>query len=294
MAGPTSRAGSDRQTPQSKRRTGFAVHFATPPVQSLIVVHVGVGQRCRALDVESPTILPTVSTRNVPTGRWIHAQKKFKRRAHIVSLISVDVGVGQRCRASDVESSARLPTMSTRNVPTGRWKKGPGNVQKASAQILPRFGTRWCWSALPWHCPRCRAPRPPANHEHMQRSNGALDTRSEKVQKASTHRQPDYRRRWCWSALPYPRCRVPRHTANREHTQRSSGALDATSRNVQRASTPILHHFGTRWCWSALPCHLCGVPRHTANHEHTKPSMGHYAAGPWDTTLWDTTRVKMG
>ena len=45
-----------------------------------IIVHVGVGQRCRAsvTDVESPALLPTMSalllttsTRDFPAGRWI-------------------------------------------------------------------------------------------------------------------------------------------------------------------------------------------------------------------------------
>ena len=55
-------------------------------------------------------------------GRWMEFQGYFKWRAHLVSLISVHVGVGQHCRARDVESPA-LPTMSTRNVPAGRWRK---------------------------------------------------------------------------------------------------------------------------------------------------------------------------
>ena len=56
---------------------------------------------------------------NVPAGRWVIVQGNFRRRAHIVSFIRVHVGVGQRCRAEDVyiESPAKLPTMSTRNVP---------------------------------------------------------------------------------------------------------------------------------------------------------------------------------
>eukprot|EP00964_Phaeocystis_antarctica_P026638 scaffold15011_cov61-Phaeocystis_antarctica.AAC.4 len=35
-------------------------------------MHAGVGQRCRALlgDEEPPTVLPTMSTRNVPAGPW--------------------------------------------------------------------------------------------------------------------------------------------------------------------------------------------------------------------------------
>eukprot|EP00964_Phaeocystis_antarctica_P063007 scaffold37784_cov83-Phaeocystis_antarctica.AAC.1 len=40
-------------------------------IVSFILVHVGVGQRCRPPDVESPAILPTMSTRNVTQrGRW--------------------------------------------------------------------------------------------------------------------------------------------------------------------------------------------------------------------------------
>eukprot|EP00964_Phaeocystis_antarctica_P089736 scaffold57308_cov59-Phaeocystis_antarctica.AAC.2 len=50
----------------------------------------------------------------------LNSIKKFRTRAHKASLISVQVGVGQRCRALDVESPAILPTMSTRNVPAGR------------------------------------------------------------------------------------------------------------------------------------------------------------------------------
>eukprot|EP00964_Phaeocystis_antarctica_P125225 scaffold88852_cov71-Phaeocystis_antarctica.AAC.2 len=33
---------------------------------------------------------------------------------------------------------------------------------------------------------------------------------SGKVQKSSTPRKPHSRTRWCWSALPYQRCRAPR------------------------------------------------------------------------------------
>ena len=51
-------------------------------------------------------------------GRWMKTHGQFKRRAHFVSLIGGHVGVGQLCRAVDSESSATLPTMSTRiNVP---------------------------------------------------------------------------------------------------------------------------------------------------------------------------------
>ena len=87
-------------------------------------MHVDVGQRCRALDQEPPPTLPTMSTRNVPAGRWMKIQGMVNGRAHISCLILVHVGVGQRCRALDVESSAHLPATSTRNVPAGRWTMG--------------------------------------------------------------------------------------------------------------------------------------------------------------------------
>eukprot|EP00964_Phaeocystis_antarctica_P030641 scaffold17321_cov70-Phaeocystis_antarctica.AAC.2 len=110
-------------------------------IASLISVHVCVGERCRAQDVESSAILPTMSTRNVPAGRWMKVQGKFKRRAHGSSLILVHVGVGQRCRARviDVESSAILPTMSTRNVPAGRWNVTcVGSIRRKTHEGLPR------------------------------------------------------------------------------------------------------------------------------------------------------------
>ena len=70
---------------------------------------------------------------NVPAGRWVIVQGNFRRRAHIASFISVHVGVGQRCRALDVDSPATLPTMSTRNVSAGRWMQ----VQETGEHTLP-------------------------------------------------------------------------------------------------------------------------------------------------------------
>eukprot|EP00964_Phaeocystis_antarctica_P077887 scaffold48398_cov67-Phaeocystis_antarctica.AAC.2 len=66
-----------------------------------------------------------MSTRNVPAARWMKVHGQFERRLHPLGLISVHVGVGQRCRAPNVESPAILPTMSTRNVTQrGRWTMG--------------------------------------------------------------------------------------------------------------------------------------------------------------------------
>eukprot|EP00964_Phaeocystis_antarctica_P032546 scaffold18430_cov61-Phaeocystis_antarctica.AAC.2 len=113
-------------------------------IGSLILVHVGVGQRCRAraVNVESPARLPTMRTRNVPAGRWTKVQRMFERQADIVSPIIVHVGVGQRCRAIDVESPALLPTTSTRNVPAGRWMKRCRAIDVESPAMLPTMSTR--------------------------------------------------------------------------------------------------------------------------------------------------------
>eukprot|EP00964_Phaeocystis_antarctica_P074240 scaffold45596_cov72-Phaeocystis_antarctica.AAC.2 len=98
-----------------------------------------------------------------------------------------------------------------------------------------------------------------------------------KAQKASTPAaQPDYRTRWCWSALPCPRCRVPRHPANHEHTRNVPAGHWMKVQGyfkwrAQRTSTPtctVKPDWRTRWCWSTLPCPRCRVPRQSANHEH--------------------------
>ena len=76
---------------------------------------------------------------SAPAGHWMIVQGNFRRQAHMASFISVHVGVDQRCRATpsviaDVESPA-LPTMSTRNVPAGRWIRVHG---KLKIQVLSR------------------------------------------------------------------------------------------------------------------------------------------------------------
>ena len=40
-------------------------------------------------------------------------QGQFNVQTHLVSLVLVHVGVGQRCRAHDIESPAPLPSVST-------------------------------------------------------------------------------------------------------------------------------------------------------------------------------------
>ena len=115
-----------------------------------------------------------------------------------------------------------------------------GIVQQTSTPDQPDSRTRWCRSPWLWLPLRCRIPRHTANHEHTMSTRDfrveRLDESSSKVQQAST-RQPDSRTRWCQSALPCHRWRVPRHSANHEHTSHSTGALDESSSKVQEAST---------------------------------------------------------
>ena len=85
-------------------------------IASLIRIHFGVGQRCRAPDGdgESPALLPTISTRKSSSGARDEKLRRGSHRAslisvHVSSLIIVHVGVGQRCRTRDEESPASLP-----------------------------------------------------------------------------------------------------------------------------------------------------------------------------------------
>ena len=79
---------------------------------SLISVDVGVCQRCRARDVEPPTILPTMSTRYVPQrGRLDHGKLRYAYmdmgsiRAHLISPVVVNVAVNQRRFAGDADAT---------------------------------------------------------------------------------------------------------------------------------------------------------------------------------------------
>ena len=87
-------------------------------------------------NVQKANTLPHIPAHTKHTlssaGRWTKVHGKFKMRAHIGSLISVHVRVGQRCRARDVESPAILPNMSKRGVPAGQWMQVQGKFKDAS------------------------------------------------------------------------------------------------------------------------------------------------------------------
>ena len=65
---------------------------ASTHVSSLISIHVGVGQCCRARAVEGD-VEPPALPRNafLLLGRWMQVQGKFKMQAHIISGVVMDV-----------------------------------------------------------------------------------------------------------------------------------------------------------------------------------------------------------
>eukprot|EP00964_Phaeocystis_antarctica_P138872 scaffold103534_cov74-Phaeocystis_antarctica.AAC.2 len=124
----------------------------------------------------------------------------------------------KRCRARDEESSAMLPTTSTRNVPAGRWMTVQG-IFKMRAHIMSGI----VMDVAAFKVSHTVGSDKDATTLRAARAGsssiGALDEGSRHVQKASAHqRQPDSRTRWCRLALPCPRWRVPRHPAIHEHT----------------------------------------------------------------------------
>jgi hypothetical protein len=70
----------------------------------LILVHVGVGQRCRALDEEPPTMLPIKSTSNLPLGRWMKVQGTLQ--AHIISGVVMDIAAFKVSHSVDTDATA--------------------------------------------------------------------------------------------------------------------------------------------------------------------------------------------
>ena len=112
-------------------------------IVSLVLVHVGVGQCCRARDGKSPSLPGRASECTSRSSRcWRKDPDKGRRRAHRGSLIRIHVGVDQRCCATNPEPPATLPTTSTRNVPTGRWNiPCLGSIRRKTHGPLPRHTT---------------------------------------------------------------------------------------------------------------------------------------------------------
>ena len=118
-------------------------------------------------------------------GRWIQVQGYFKRRAHIAS-ISGHVGIGQYCRAIDVESPTILPTTSTRNVPAGRWKKC---LRTFKGERTKSASFLYTFESISVASPPVSTNMPPPCQEKRRRvcSSGAMEEMSRQGKKASTH-----------------------------------------------------------------------------------------------------------
>ena len=203
-------------------------------VSSLISVHVGVGQRCRARDVESPTILPTMSARNVPAGHWRKCQRRF------------------RVRALTADCEAKIMSARTRNQSV---QKGDGTLhahacgfdrRKTYATLPPQTTNsehaigameRYTWVRFAGKLTPCHTH----SHGNGQHTSGAMDELSGKVQNASTH--------------PL-QCQSHEHAHSSRSVQgpQFKGAMEESSWTVQKASSHRQPDWSTRCCWSTLPC----------------------------------------
>ena len=89
---------------------------------------------------------------------------------------------------------------------------------------------------------KMRAPTPGycrTRKAHGQLS-GALVERFRQGQKVSTPWKPDSSRHWCWSASPYPQCRVPRPTTSWPRTRTVVlRRLQAPAATNARTSRPV-------------------------------------------------------
>jgi hypothetical protein len=102
----------------------------------LILVHVGVGQRCRALDEEPPTMLPIKSTSNLPLGRWMKVQGTLQ--AHIISGVVMDIAAFKVSHSVDTDATA-LRAARVRSKSIGAMEEMSGKVQNASTHRLGRI-----------------------------------------------------------------------------------------------------------------------------------------------------------
>ena len=86
-------------------------HISSGVVMDIAAFKVSHSSR---IDIDA-TALRAPRAGSSTTGRWRRVQGRFNRWAHVVSLILVHGGVGQRCRALDVESPA-LQSKSKRSA----------------------------------------------------------------------------------------------------------------------------------------------------------------------------------
>eukprot|EP00964_Phaeocystis_antarctica_P023625 scaffold13193_cov60-Phaeocystis_antarctica.AAC.3 len=125
----------------------YGTHVACNVTVDVAVIHT-----CCPTDDQATTLQVARARSETPLRQWRKRQGRGRRRAHMSRVVGIHVGIGQRCRAIDVESPAILPTMSTCNVPAGRWMTRCRAPDGESPAMLPTMSTRnvpaGCWMKL--------------------------------------------------------------------------------------------------------------------------------------------------
>ena len=148
---------------------------------SPIIVHVGVGQRRRAQDVESPALL-AARARSASIGAMDEMSQKVRKSEHTY--------VASFWYTFELISVASPPCKE--KMPP------PCQEKRARACSSGAMVTRWFDSGKLTPC-------------HIQHTSNGQQKAGQwrnvmwKVQKANTPLQPDSSRRWCWSASPCQR-----------------------------------------------------------------------------------------
>ena len=86
-------------------------------------------------DKDTTALRAKSGARNVPSGRWRKYLGKGRKCAYPRSLIRVHVGVGQCCRAVDVESRALQAKNRKRDIPSGRWRTCQGRFKMQTLTV---------------------------------------------------------------------------------------------------------------------------------------------------------------
>jgi len=125
----------------------------------LVLVHIRLVQRRFASKSNvDATTLPSVSTRNVPSGQWMKIQGNFKMQAHITSGVVMDVAAFKVSHSVDIDAAAlraararskSIGPMDEMSQKSSKCKHSPTGTQtpRARAQQLvsSRVSSRGQW-----------------------------------------------------------------------------------------------------------------------------------------------------
>ena len=142
--------------------------------------------------------------RNVPLGRWRNCLGKGRRRAHICRFVRIHVGVGQRCRARDVESSTLQGTKAkhvtfqrgdggqVREGSKGKHSHPAMSKSQARAQqsVSSRASSTGRWNVTQGSICRKAHPLPQTTHSKGQYSSGAMERYMRGFDLAQNSRSP--------------------------------------------------------------------------------------------------------